>query len=321
MSITELATTPPVHEITLDADGITLSGLLSQPWASPPHATVVALHGGGMRAGYFHGRADPRLSLLVLGAELGYTVLAVDRPGYGLSAHQLPEGQTLAQQAKTLRAALSEFARRHLIGDGFFVVAHSYGGKVALATAADKGGDPLLGLDISGCGYRYAIDPHRVFHSSEKGAWRLHWGPSRLYPPNTFRLARPLLAPMPERELPAVTEWPVQLPSIAGDVRVPTRFTFADHELWWRNDHEAVTELMGLFPVQPVVVEHQPNAGHNISLGLAARPYHLRALAFAEECVQRRDAATSKNAASLLCGSASYANDMDGMTHVHACNR
>jgi hypothetical protein len=32
----------------------------------------------------------------------------------------------------------------------------------------------------------------------------------------------------------------------------------------------------------------QAGAGHNISLGWAARAYHLGALAFAEECLARR---------------------------------
>ncbi len=56
-------------------------------------ATVVALHGGGMSAGYFDGQAHPDLSLLTLGARLGFTVLAVDRPGYGLSAGSCPAGR------------------------------------------------------------------------------------------------------------------------------------------------------------------------------------------------------------------------------------
>jgi hypothetical protein len=33
----------------------------------------------------------------------------------------------------------------------------------------------------------------------------------------------------------------------------------------------------------------QPGAGHNISLGWAARSYHLEVLSFAERCLLRKD--------------------------------
>ncbi len=37
------------------------------------------------------------------------------------------------------------------------------------------------------------------------------------------------------------------------------------------------------------VVHHQPDAGHNISLGHTAADYHATVLAFAEECVVARE--------------------------------
>nr|BFE73882.1 hypothetical protein GCM10020092_071830 [Actinoplanes digitatis] len=42
-------------------------------------------------------------------------------------------------------------------------------------------------------------------------------------------------------------------------------------------------------------MDRQPDAGHNISLGWAARSYHLRAFAFLEECLGRRAPATDEN--------------------------
>jgi hypothetical protein len=70
---------------------------------------------------------------------------------------------------------------------------------------------------------------------------------------------------------------------------VPVRLTFAEHESWWRHDRAALTELSAAFRAAPrVSVEQQPDAGHNISLGWAARSYHLRALAFLEECLGPR---------------------------------
>nr|WP_246300257.1 alpha/beta hydrolase [Actinopolyspora biskrensis] len=259
--------------------------MLCEPSQAPPRAVVVALHGGGMRAGYFDGLVDQNLSLLALGADLGYTILAVDRPGYGLSAHQLPYGQTLMEQSETLCTALNDFALYHTVGAGFFLVAHSYGGKVALSVAADMETDVLLGLDISGCGNRYAADMHRFFDSSDREVWRMHWGALRFYPTNTFLWARSLLSPMPEREYREVPEWPDVLPGVAEQVEVPVRFTFAEYEFLWKHDRETLEGLKDLFGGERVVVDHQPNSGHNISLGWTARSYHLRALAFAEECI------------------------------------
>jgi pimeloyl-ACP methyl ester carboxylesterase len=283
--------TATVREITVDAGGVLLSGLLSEPVGGPPRAVVVAVHGGGMRAGYFDGRTDPGQSLLTLGAGLGFTVLAVDRPGYGLSAPRFPEGQSLTGQAATLHAALAGFAAGHDTGAGFFVVAHSYGGKVALTAAAQDEHAILLGLDISGCGHRYAMGTGGLPATRGLAHWRLDWGALGLYPPNTFAASRALTAPMPRREWEDARAWPRMLPAVAARVRTPVRLTFAEHERWWRHDEEAVADLTGMLSGTRVVVDRQPGAGHNISLGWAARSYHLRALGFLEECLLRHEPA------------------------------
>jgi pimeloyl-ACP methyl ester carboxylesterase len=275
-----------VRETVLDADGIRLSALLSEPKDGAPRAVVVAVHGGGMRAGYFHGRAHPGLSLLRLGADLGFTVLAVDRPGYGLSADSLPQGQTLTEQTTTLQAALNGFGLRHSTGAGFFVVAHSFGGKLALSLAA--AGTDLIGLDISGLGHRYAVDPSRLASLHDRRTAALHWGPLGLYPAGTFRLAAPLVGRMPEREEQQARHWPEVFPGLASRVRGPVRFTYAEHERWWRHDEAALAEMTSALASPKVSVDRLPRAGHNISLGWAARTYHLRALAFLEECLTDR---------------------------------
>ncbi|MBT2510415.1 alpha/beta fold hydrolase [Streptomyces sp. ISL-98] len=281
-----------VRRITLDADGVLLSGLLIEPSLLPPRAVVVAVHGGGMRAGYFDGQARPGLSLLELGAGLGFTVLALDRPGYGLSAAQLPEGQSLAAQSMTLHTALAAFARRHPVGAGFFLIAHSFGGKLALtAAAAGAAEETFIGLDISGCGHQYAIDLDELPDARSRAGWRLNWGALRLYPPDTFSSTRPLVAPVPAWERKEASDWPDMITDVAPLVRVPARLTFAEHEGWWRHDEEAVASLTGMLAGARAVVDRQPYAGHNISLGWAARSYHLRALGFLEECLSRREVA------------------------------
>ncbi|MGW0394719.1 alpha/beta hydrolase [Streptomyces sp. NPDC003042] len=283
---------PEVRAITLDAGGIPISALLAEPRSLPPRAVVVAVHGGGMSAGYFDSRARPGLSLLELGAALGYTVLSVDRPGYGLSATHLPQGQCVADQAATLHAALADFAACRPTGGGFFLVAHSNGGKLALAAAAvARDGDRLLGLDISGLGNRLAVAPHQLPGRDGHGDWRRHWGALRLYPPDAFRLGRALVSPVPAGEAREGPQWPELYPDIAARVRVPVRFTFAEQEQWWHFDEDAVAALTRPLAAPTVRVERLPDAGHNISLGWAARTYHLRALGFLEERLLALDAA------------------------------
>ncbi|MGK5530961.1 alpha/beta hydrolase [Streptomyces sp. URMC 129] len=291
MTTPTLDASPGVRHITLDAGSVTLSGLLIEP-DGPPRATVVALHGGGMSAGYFDGQAHPSTSLLALGASLGYTVLAVDRPGYGHSAAQLPEGATLAEQSAVLHAALDDFAARYDTGAGLFVLAHSYGGKLALTAAADDADDRWLGIDISGCGHRYAARLDQLpTDRRHPGHWTLNWGKLSLYPPNTFRFSTHLVKPMPPRERQEVARWAELFPGVAARVRVPVRLTFAEHETWWHHDEETVADLTARLAAPRVLVDRQPDTGHNISLGWAARAYHLRALGFLEECIAQRESA------------------------------
>ena len=65
-------------------DGVPMSALIAE--AAEPRAVVVALHGGASTAAYFDCPGHPSLSLLRIGADNGYTMVALDRPGYGSSA-------------------------------------------------------------------------------------------------------------------------------------------------------------------------------------------------------------------------------------------
>ncbi|MEU2271531.1 alpha/beta fold hydrolase [Streptomyces olindensis] len=247
---------------------------------------IVALHGGGMNAGYFDGQAHPDLSLLTLGARLGYTVLALDRPGYGASAAHLPAGQGLTAQAATVRCAVQTFTARHAPGAGTFLLAHSFGAKVAFAAAADWDTPDLLGVDVSGCGRRLAVNT--VLAGCDRGGSlrRLNWGPLDLYPPKTFWAGQQVVAPMPAREVNTVAGWIRLSAAILPRIRVPVRLTFAEHEAWWHHGDEDIADLSARLSAAPrIVIDRLPQAGHNISLGRTARAYHLKALAFAEECL------------------------------------
>ncbi|MFI7336336.1 alpha/beta hydrolase [Streptomyces sp. NPDC050085] len=283
---------PGVRRVTLTTEhrSTPLSGLLAgpDPAHGPSRALVVALHGGGMSAGYFDGQAHPDVSLLALGARLGFTVLALDRPGYGPHAGLRPEGRTLREQVDDIGPALAEFVGRRADADaGVLLLGHSYGGKVALALAADRPPRGLLGVDVSGTGLRPAVPPERAGQGAGFASRLLNWGPSfDLYPPGTFLACRSVVAPMPARETDSVGDWTARGADVLARVRVPVRFTFAEHEAWWRHGPDEVADLTGGSARAPrVVVDRLERAGHNVSLGWAARAYHLKVFAFLEECL------------------------------------
>ncbi|MER7849417.1 alpha/beta fold hydrolase [Kitasatospora sp. NPDC096077] len=277
------------RSLVLDAAGVPVSALVAEPEHRTPKAVILAVHGRGMRAAYFAGPAHPDTSLLTLAADLGYSVLALDRPGHGASAHRLPQGQLIADQAATLHAALTDYARAHPVGAGVQLLAHSFGGKIALHLAAHWPDDPalpLLGADISGLAQHYA--PGAWERPDDlAGGGRLNWGPLHLYPPGTFHAARTLLTPVPALESRELATWPRRFTALAARVRVPVRLTLADHEAWWRLDGAHRAALTAAFApgLARLVTAH--GAGHNLSLGHAARPYHLRALAFTDDCLTR----------------------------------
>jgi pimeloyl-ACP methyl ester carboxylesterase len=279
------AGTGRVGRTIVDTDGVPLSVLIAEPERTPPRAVVVALHGAGMNASYFHGGAHPDLSLATLAAGLGCTVLAFDRPGYGASATALPSGQRAAEQAGLIRTALRNLAATHPVGAGYLLLGHSFGGKVALSVAA-AGSAGVLGVDVSGCGLEYDGPMDLTVDARTRRSARRNWGALRCYPPGTFRSSEAVVSAVPPREWADAVRWPQEFPSIAAQVRTPVRFTFAEHESWWRHDDEAIAALRARFTAAPrIVVDRQPDSGHNISLGWAARAYHLRALGFLEECL------------------------------------
>jgi hypothetical protein len=94
------------------------------------------------------------------------------------------------------------------------------------------------------------------------------------------------IAPVPELETYESALWPELLPGVAAEVRVPFQFSVAEHEQWWQVADADLAEYQAPFTAAPwLVVRRQPAAGHNISLGWAARSYHLNALALAEQCL------------------------------------
>jgi pimeloyl-ACP methyl ester carboxylesterase len=110
-----------------------------------------------------------------------------------------------------------------------------------------------------------------------------------LYPPGTFERGRLVFAPIPLPQARESADWPEVFRLIAPRVTVPVRLTFGQHERFWVVDDDALAEIRSLFTgTSRFELAIQEGAGHNVSLGLGAREYHRRALAFAEECIAWR---------------------------------
>ncbi|MGF7234054.1 MAG: alpha/beta hydrolase, partial [Frankia sp.] len=197
----------------------------------------------------------------------------------------VPQGLDLAAQADLLWRAVDDYAATQELGGGLFIVSHSYGAKVALYIAAHERGEELLGLDASGIGIGWHADVASKQNTSADDR-AFFWGREADYPPRTFTPGIAPLAPLPLAERREGPAWPEVFPTVAAKVRVPVRYTLAEHERWWTNDHDVLDRTRALFIAAPRFdARIQAGAGHNISLGWAARAYHLGALAFAEECL------------------------------------
>jgi pimeloyl-ACP methyl ester carboxylesterase len=288
----EPAPSAPTREVIVNAGGVALSGLYAEPAGGTPRALIVAVHGFGMHAGYFDGATVPGLSLLKLASQLGFSALAVDRPGFGASTNLPDEQVSHLAQASLLLHAIDAFTDEHPVGGGVFVVAHSYGLRVVWSMAVDPRASAWLGIDGSGNGIRYAFSLDDQAQAQAlfevEGDRGPSWGPAALYAPETYiRGTLPVHSTAPIQaygNIPPSEE----LVTLGPRIRVPVRLTFGEHERFWEVGEEHRAALQAALPHALAGVETEPNAGHNISLGRSGRSYHLKVLAFAEACLLAR---------------------------------
>ncbi|WP_278314957.1 alpha/beta fold hydrolase [Lolliginicoccus levis] len=261
----------PRREVLLGVRGGVLSGLLAEP-DGPSRGMVVALHGAAMSAAYFDAAGHDR-SLLDAAARRGLSVLALDRPGYGASRACFPVGLGVLGQSDVVAEALHGLLGR--ASAGLAVYGHSFGGKVALALAARHPDLGVRRLETCGVGERYAVPVEMVTHHNARSAMHLHWGPVRNYPSGTFlHAARNITQPFPAAERADVPRWHRTLADVAPGVTCPVHFSFAEHEGWWACTPYDREQLRRRFPQALVEDSFLAGAGHNVSLGLAARAHH-----------------------------------------------
>ncbi|WP_083410587.1 alpha/beta fold hydrolase [Mycolicibacterium rutilum] len=273
-----------------------MSGLVAE--AEQPTAVVVAFHGGASTAAYFDCPGHPQLSLLRTGPAHGLTVVALDRPGYGSSAPYPDAMHDPDQRVALAFGALDKVLGEKSRGAGVFLLGHSAGCELAVRMAAgDRAADAgVLGLALAGTGLRYAdaaIDIIKTTTATKRpvGLRDLLWQPAELYPPEVLSGITNSSTGAPY-ETEVTKNWPRRdFPALAPKVQVPVQFTIAEHERVWRTDPEARADIAALFTAAPrFVLEDQPNAGHNLSLSLAAADYHRKVLSFVGDCVRGQGA-------------------------------
>lgn len=283
----------PVRRV-VDVDGIPMSALLSV--ARAPRGVIVALHGGATTSAYFDCPGHPRSSMIRLAAVLGYTVVALDRPGYGSSALHVDNIVSDQQRVDLAYRAVDLLLGSRGRGAGTFLLAHSLGCELAVRMAADQRGRELVGIELSGTGTEHHEASSRILNPAEPGAKpdgaevrKLLWSPARLYPEDLLG-GQSVASPGPRYEYGVVRDWPRKnFPDLASRIPVPVHFTVGDHERVWRNDADAKFDLGALFSNSPrVLVEDQFDGGHNLSLGNTAMAYHLKVLSFVAECIDAR---------------------------------
>jgi pimeloyl-ACP methyl ester carboxylesterase len=277
----------------------TLSGLETVP-DGQPRATILALHGGGYSAQYWDHPIDPSSSLLTLGALLGYRVVAIDRPGYGVSEGLVGDDVRVARQVPLLFGLIDELERSGPIGAGCFLVGHSMGSIVAIHMAASSRGAELCGMEISGVPLRLPDDmamteaslaagPDFLPESPVEFRRRLFYGPDASFDPAILDADATMSRPVPAAEIIDAVRCGVDTAVLAPEVTIPVQFTRAAHEASSVGGEEVLAAAETLFTSSSRFVGHwQVGSGHNISLHRVARAYHLRTVAFFDEVLAAR---------------------------------
>jgi pimeloyl-ACP methyl ester carboxylesterase len=271
-------------------DGVPMSGLLAE--VPQPRATIVAIHGGATTGAYFDCPGFPELSLLRTGAQLGFTMLALDRPGFGSSALYADEFRSTPKRTDMTYQAIDKILGDRDRGAGIFLLAHSAGSELVLRMATDDRGAGLLGIEISGTGLRQTEAALAVLASAgidkiPRGLRQLLWEPAHLYPDGASDAVRIRNGPAGVRyEASVINNWARDLPELAARVKLPVRFSLGAYEQVWQSGPAALAEVAALFTAAPLVTVHQQaDGGHNLSLGHTARDYHTGVLSFVDQCV------------------------------------
>lgn len=287
----------PFRRVVLKTPRIKLSAFINKSVAEPARGLILALHGGGYSAGYWNCPVRGT-SLFTLAAQLGFHVVAPDRPGYGSSYNFDPSQLGLANQVEFLFDALEGWSNTQALSGPTFVIGHSLGGIIALLMAAHDRAQRLSAVDVLGVPIRFRATPAgetvqslsqfgtHVPPVDEQTRRLLMFGPEDAYESLADRHDAVAVRPMPVAEYREAIAMPESWAKVLPQIRIPVQFTAADLETMQETGSEILQEVQNLLSSCPHKAVHlQRGSGHNASAHKIAPAYHLRAIAFFEESI------------------------------------
>lgn len=290
----------PFRRVVLSTPQIKLSALINKGVAEPARGLILALHGGGYSAGYWNCPVRGT-SFFTLAAQLGFHVVAPDRPGYGSSYDFDPTRLGLNPQVEFLFDAIEGWSDRKAFAGPVFVIGHSLGGIIALLMAAHPRAQRLCAVDVLGVPIRFRANPAgetvKSFLQSgthvppvdEQTRRLLMFGPDDAYESLSDRHDAAAVRPMPVAEYREAIAMPESWAKVLPGIRIPVQFTAAELEAMQATGSEILKEVQNLLASCPHKAVHlQRHSGHNASTHKIAPAYHLRAIAFFEECIALR---------------------------------
>jgi pimeloyl-ACP methyl ester carboxylesterase len=290
-----------MHNVTAQVGGTLVAGR-HHPAAHPVSSTplIVALHGGLFTGRYFEVAGSDAGSFVDIANRNGFSVLVIDRPGYGDSG-QPPDDYDYAfpEQARVLDAALEELLAPHN-DPRVVLIGQSVGGMIAFEMAAAQPSWNLVGLSTTGMGARIpqggaaeklgALPLSGVVDVPVEEREKLWYGPEHTYTATGVAAARTSYAPAPMIELTTAPKWAAsRLDSVAPAITVPIYHALAEFDALWDGSPDARELFLSKFTAtQRVESEIVEGVGHCIDHHLIGAAIHYKQLAFAHACVYQQ---------------------------------
>jgi pimeloyl-ACP methyl ester carboxylesterase len=281
--------------LDVTVDGVRITAALhaaAQPLAGAP--LLVALHGGTYSGEYYRIAGSAAGSYVDVANRNGFSMLVLDRPGYG-GSDLLPEDEnTFARQAELLDAAVGEMLQS-IDASSVVLVGHSIGGMITLELAARHPSWPLVGVAVTGMGARIpaggaaetlgSLPFEGVIDLPVPDREGVMFGPAGTFSEDAAVRARASYAPTPFVELVRAPQWARErLSVVAPEVAVPVHHGLAEFDALWDTSPEARDAFLAAFaagvPVESSIVA---GVGHSIDHHLLGVVVQLRQLAFALE--------------------------------------
>ncbi len=275
------------HPISLHTTHGTVTGIEEE--GGPGLPLLVCIPGGSYNSKYFD---VPGHSLLEAAHAAGFSIVALDRPGY--QGSDPVEGDvTFAKNAVVLDAAISDLWQRYSEStSGVVLIGHSMGGAIAIHIASHSHTWPLLGISATSI---HTDAPEQVTAAwnsipadatipfSKDQRIQFMYGPEGSYDPEVVDAAEGSTDLIPVAELlEVVGRWTTDFAGLAATVTAPVHYALAEHEALWFSTDENVAAFAKAFSASPsVIAERIVGAGHNLDHHNDSAEFHAHQLEFA----------------------------------------